>query len=284
MSPCQQAIERVGGLIATHELHRFGMSRARISEAVTAGEIVRIRQGWYANPWLPPAECRAARIGGQLACVSAAAALGLWEPRTPSLHVVVPTNAKGLRSPRSYRTPLARDGAEVHWTGLDHRGSRVLVSVAGCLEQIARCSAPEIALAVAESALHRRRIARREWDAVLASMPAHLRAVLDDASGRSESGTESLFVFGMARVGVEVRQQVVIAGVGRVDCLIGERLVIELDSFAHHSDPMADRRRDAALSAQGYRVLRFMYHQVVHEWPSVQAAVLAAIARGDHLA
>jgi hypothetical protein len=259
------------------------MSRARIAEAVSAGEITRIRQGWYANPWLPPAQCQAARIGGQLACTSAAAALGLWEPRAPALHVVVPTNAKGLRSPRSYRAPLPPGGAEVHWTGLDPRGSRVLVSVAGCLEQVARCSSPEVALAVAESALHRRRISQAQWRAVLASVPAHLRAALAGASGLSESGTESLFVFGMARAGIDVRQQVVIEGVGRVDCLIGERLVIELDSFAHHSDPMADRRRDAVLSARGYRVLRFMYHQVVDEWPSVQAAVLAAIARGDHL-
>jgi hypothetical protein len=195
----------------------------------------------------------------------------------------VPTNAKGLRSPRSYRTPLSPGGVEVHWIGLDPRGSRVLVSVAGCLTQITRCSSPEVALAVAESALHRRRITRAEWRSVLESAPAHLRAVLADATGLSESGTESLFVFGMARAGVEVRQQVVIEGVGRVDCLIGERLVIELDSFAHHSDPMADRRRDAALSARGYRVLRFMYHQVVEDWPSVQAAVLAAIGRGDHL-
>lgn len=283
MTPSQHAIERVGGLIATHELHSIGVSRAAIAVAVAAGEIVRIRQGWYANPWLPPAQCQAARVGGQLACSSAAAALGLWEPRMTKIHVVVPPYAKGLRSPRSYRTPLPSGGAEVHWTGLDPRGSRVLVSVAGCLEQVARCAAPEIALAVAESALHRRRISLAEWRAVLASMPAQLRAAFGDASGLSESGTESLFVFGMARVGVEVRQQVVIPGVGRVDCLIGERLVVELDSYAHHSDPAADRRRDAALSARGYRVLRFMYDQVVHDWASVQAAVLAAIARGDHL-
>ena len=91
-----------------------------------------------------------------------------------------------------------------------------------------------------------------------------MRAVLSGASAVSESGTETLFVHGMAKVGVTVRQQVVIPGVGRVDGLIGERLVIELDSLAHHSDPRADRHRDALLSALGFRVLRFMYSQVVH--------------------
>ncbi|HEY8317974.1 MAG TPA: DUF559 domain-containing protein [Amnibacterium sp.] len=88
----------------------------------------------------------------------------------------------------------------------------------------------------------------------------------------------------MAKLGVLVQQQVAIEGVGFVDCLIGERLVIELDSIAHHSDPTADRHRDALLSALGYRVLRFMAKQVDESWPEVEEAVLAAISRGDHLA
>ena len=88
----------------------------------------------------------------------------------------------------------------------------------------------------------------------------------------------------MARRGVLVQQQVPIEGVGRVDCLIGERLGIELDSMEHHGDPAEDRHRDALLSAMGYRVLRFLYEQVFFSWPEVEAAVFAAIDRGDHLA
>ena len=68
--------------------------------------------------------------------------------------------------------------------------------------------------------------------------------------------------------------------------MIGKCLVSELDGYAYHSDPEtfeADRRRDARLSALGYRVLRFSYKQVMHRWSEVRAAVVAAIARGDHL-
>jgi very-short-patch-repair endonuclease len=285
MTPLQHRIEHLGGLAKTAELHTAGLGRTAIATAVSTGEIQRIRQAWYANPWLPADQSRAARVGGQLACSSAAASLGLWEPRVERLHVCVEPDARALRAPGSYRSLLAQQqDVVVHWTGLDPAGTRTLVSPSRCLRQIAACETPEVALIVAESALHRRRISRREWESVLASMPRRVRRVLAAASGASESGSESAFVHRMARIGVRVRQQVVIPGVGRVDGLIGERLVIELDSYRYHSDPAADRHRDALLSSLGYRVLRFMYSQVMFAWPEVEAAVLASMARGDHLA
>jgi very-short-patch-repair endonuclease len=75
-----------------------------------------------------------------------------------------------------------------------------------------------------------------------------------------------------------------IAGVGRVDFVIGDRLVVEVDSEQYHTDPAkyeGDRRRDAALSILGLRVLRFSYHQIMDEWSTVDRAVMAAVARGD---
>lgn len=285
MTPLQATIESRGGLIKTAELHELGLGRAAIVEAVGRSEIQRIRQAWYANPWLPVQQSRAARIGGQLACASAAAVLGLWEPKVERLHVCVDEHARALRTQTSYRRRLSRDdaGTVVHWTGRDPAGSRTVVSPLRCIEQIALCESAVTALVVAESALNRRVVTTTEWLQAVEGLPRHVRALLRTASTRSESGSETLFAHGMAKVGVTVRQQVVIPGVGRVDALIGERLVIELDSFAHHSDPTADRHRDALLSARGYRVLRFMYNQVVHSWHEVEAAVLAAMARGDHL-
>lgn len=77
-----------------------------------------------------------------------------------------------------------------------------------------------------------------------------------------------------------------IPGVGRVDFVIGAFLVVEVDGAEYHTDPErfeADRHRDAMLSIRGYRVLRFSYRQVIHAWHEVEAAVLAAVVRGDHL-
>lgn len=102
------------------------------------------------------------------------------------------------------------------------------------------------------------------------------------ADGVCESGTETIF-FDRFR-DLAPRRQVVIPGVGRVDFLLGERLITEVDGSAHHSGPEqfeADRRRDALLSARGFRVLRFSYRQVTSRWFEVEASVRAAIARGD---
>ncbi|MFD1721907.1 endonuclease domain-containing protein [Amnibacterium endophyticum] len=283
MTPLQRHVEELGGLIKTAELHAYGLSRDGIAAAVAQQEIERRRQAWYSNPWLPLLQKKAARIGGQLTCSSAARALGLWEPRFATVHVAVAPDARALRSPDRYRDRLAEGQAVVHWTGIDPRGTRTLVSVATCVRQIARCESAVVALIVAESALQRGLISRADFAMLVGELPRHVRRILEQASDRSESASETVFAHRMAQAGVVVRQQVVIPGVGRVDALIGDRLVVELDSWAHHRNAAADRERDARLSALGYRVLRFMYSQVMEEWPLVQAAVLAALSRGDHL-
>jgi very-short-patch-repair endonuclease len=58
-----------------------------------------------------------------------------------------------------------------------------------------------------------------------------------------------------------------------------ERVVAETDGFRFHSDRAAfelDRARDADLQAQGYRVLRFTYRQVM-EAPRVVVARLRGV-------
>lgn len=117
-------------------------------------------------------------------------------------------------------------------------------------------------------------------------MPRRLRRLLARADGRSGSITESVTRVRLQGLGIEPRLQVKFAGIGFVDFLIGEHLVIEVDGWAYHSDAddfENDRRRDARLSVRGYRVLRFSYQQVMSRWGEVKGAILAAMARGDHL-
>ena len=61
-----------------------------------------------------------------------------------------------------------------------------------------------------------------------------------------------------------------------------QRLVVEVDGFAYHSDRAAferDRRRDADLAALGYTVVRVTWRQLVDEPAAVVARVAQALAR-----
>ncbi|MET0589922.1 MAG: DUF559 domain-containing protein, partial [Naasia sp.] len=207
----------------------------------------------------------------------------LWVPDgDPRLHVAVEPDACQLREPGSYRRRLSDPSVEVHWTGRDETSSRVVVPPATALRQIAACQPPDVLHVVAESALNRGRVSSAQWEAIESTLPLLVRRRLGPVTGLSGSGIESMFVARVRALGIEIRQQVKLPGVGYVDVVIGDRLIVELDGERFHRDAARDRHRDAVSSALGYRVLRFLANQVVHDWPIVEAAVIAALLRGDH--
>ncbi len=107
--------------------------------------------------------------------------------------------------------------------------------------------------------------------------------MLDIARPDADSGLESLFRLRMHVLGIRLACQVDVEGVGRVDFVIDECLIVEVDGRENHDGPALrhkDLRRDAAASRRGYETLRFDYAQIVHDWPSVQAAILGARERG----
>ena len=73
--------------------------------------------------------------------------------------------------------------------------------------------------------------------------------------------------------------------IGRVDFAYKDaRLVLEADSRRHHSswlDAQADRRRDAALLAAGWYVLRVTWDQLVRRPDEFVAAVRSALRRAE---
>lgn len=82
-----------------------------------------------------------------------------------------------------------------------------------------------------------------------------------------------------------MRTQVSVYSVGRVDLLIGDALIIEVDGVENHGGAdhrHKDLRRDARAAAWGFVTLRFDYALVVHDWPTVEAAILGLLARGLH--
>jgi very-short-patch-repair endonuclease len=286
MARLEREIHRLGGIASAHELGLAGVTPGLLRASVASRSITRVRKGWYANSDADTDVLRAWRVGGRLACVSAAAHHGLWvQGGRGTLHVSVPVTAARLRSPLSHRQRLAETpdaDTRIHWDGPARLGGRVAVPVAQAIEQAFRCAGTDVGFVLLESAMNHRLISEAEKIETIARLSAGASRMARYASGQSESGIESMMKLMLLRLGIPFRQQVLFDSIGRVDFVLGDRLVIEVDGKEFHSEPYKDRRRDALLSVAGRRVLRFVYAQIVYEAPLVEAAIVAALARSDH--
>lgn len=288
MASVTATIHNHGGVAPTHALLRHGHHPRLLTHLVRTGEIVRVRQGWYSLPSTPAEAQQAFRVGGRLACISGAAFHGLWVKGTHALHVAVNQDAVRLRSRRDRRVRLSKSpdpSVVVHWVGPLQSSSPWVASPLSCLEGMATCRPEEELVAAAVSAARIGILSQEEWDSLAARLPNRIRP-WETLDLRVESFTEALVLHRLRLLGYDPRPQGIVRGVGRVDFILGRRLVIEVDGYQYHADPARfehDRRRDARLSALGYRVLRFSYRQVVDSWSEVRAAIEAAVSRGDHL-
>ena len=285
MGSISKSVRTHGGIAATHELLADGHTPSGIFAAVRSGDIIRVRKGWYANSHLDDDVLRAWRVGGQLACVSAARHHRLWVPETSDqLHISVSPVATQLRRPTDAKkrlSEIAADDVHIHWNR-SSSSKRTAVSIPIAISQIFACQPMDVGFVVFESALNQGRLETIDRIDIFEGLSIKARKLVRLADNRSDSGTESLVKLVLLRLWIPFRQQVLIDGIGRVDFLVGDRLVIEVDSKEHHGDAYRDRKRDALLSIAGYRVLRFMYSQIVYEPDLVRAAILGALARADH--
>lgn len=151
------------------------------------------------------------------------------------------------------------------------------------LFHVAACLPPADALCVWESALRKGHAHAGMLEQIVWRGAA--RELASVASDLSDSGLETRFVDLMRGLGVTVRQQVWIDG-HPVDGLIGDRLVVQIDGFAHHqaADRRRDLRADARLALLGYTVLRFDYVQILLHPDEVVATISLALAQHRHLA
>jgi very-short-patch-repair endonuclease len=115
-------------------------------------------------------------------------------------------------------------------------------------------------------------------------------AALDPDAGRTRSELERRMLALVSRHSIpKPSVNAPLAGY-EVDLLWHQqRVVVELDSHEFHGTPQAferDRRRDARLSALGYRVLRFTWSQVTEDQAfvarSLHATLQAAAPPGPH--
>ncbi|QPE05378.1 DUF559 domain-containing protein [Microbacterium schleiferi] len=267
-------IDGCGGAAHTRSVAAAGFTVHVVRTAVALGVIERVRRSWLVLPACDPARRAAATAGGRLTCLSAASALGLWTPLHDEVHVAVARTASRVRAPR----------VRLHWGGGPAPTSALQTDepLINVLFHVARCVPLADAAAVWESALRgghtdRRVLERVQWGSERARRLASVASLLSD------SGIETHFTHLMHSIGVTVVQQVWVDG-HPLDCLIGERLVVQLDGFAHHqaSDRRRDLRADARLALRGFTVLRFDYHQILFDPAYVTETITDAMAQGLH--
>ncbi len=263
-----------GGVVRVSTLVDAGGSRHTVAAALASGALVRVTRGWVAVPGADELLVGAARRGVVVTCVTQAARLGLWVlERGARPHVAA--------KPHAGRAPT--DEAIVHrHLPVVPRHPDVLVDVVeNVLLTVAHCQPFEAALAVWESALRRGQVASGALRRL--PLPGCARRLLDAADVWSDSGLETLVVPRLRWLQLPLRRQVWVSG-HRIDLLIGDRLVLQIDG-AHHTGPQRDEdiAHDAALMLLGYHVIRVSYRHVVDDWAGVQDLVMRAVAQGLHL-
>jgi len=285
---------RQHGVVARAQLVDLGLGRGAITRRLERGRLHRVHREVYAvghrvlsrrGRWT--AAVLAAGPGAVLSHRSAAALWGLrpFGPRRPEVTAV----------PRRRAGP----GVEVHHTRLSYdevteqEGIAVTTASRTLLDLAAVLPRRQLERALQEAEV------RRLGDLVslerlLARHPrrrgtATLRCVI--ASGRAgenatRSDLEESFLALLERVGLarpEVNAPVEIAGrLIECDCVWRpQRLMVELDGHAAHgrrSAFEADRARDRALQAAGWRVVRVTWRQL-HAEPATVTADMRELLR-----
>lgn len=263
---------RLGGIARGRALQRFGLTRRTLAQAVDANHISRVRAGVFAARTTQPIIVTAAAHGGALTCASALRHHGIWSLERGPLHVWMGQNGRVHPHPGC-------DCVSHFFTGQTQFG---VASVEQALIHVHDCAGDESFFASFESAWRQGLLPQAARARIRAALPATARWLVDFARPNSDSGLESLLRLRLHLLGIRLDCQVRIDGVGRVDFVIGGRLILETDGKENHDGPSRRHRdlvRDAAASALGYETLRFDYAQVVYDWASVQAAVLGALTR-----
>jgi very-short-patch-repair endonuclease len=264
-----------GGVVRTTDLRRAGASEYRVREHVASGQLMRPRGGWVALPYADPALIAAARAGVILTCVTLAARLGLWVLRDGAEHHVAAAKHSGSVTAR---------GAHVHWAApiVPRLPGSLTDAAENMLALIASCQPYERALATWESAIKAGMVDLPQ----LRRLPftGAARDILRVATPFSDSGLETFVLVRLRWLHLVIVPQAWIAG-HKVDFLIGDRLVLQIDGAHHVGEQRAqDIAHDALLTTLGYHVIRVGYIQVIDRWHEVQRLVMHAVAQGLHLA
>ncbi len=218
--------------------------------------------------------------GARLTGATALRFHGVWAGVDNHLHLQVPPNAhRVLQAPL---TPIAQfhppkfvaGGTLMHWVsaGPSSEPATWLVPVTDALAHFARVESDEQVVAAIESAVHEKRMSRSAVPGLLHRLPRRQHRLATRLTFLAGSGMETIARMRLEEHGFRIAQQVQI-GIDRVDLVIDNWLIIELDGDEWH-DPVEDRIRTNRLIRTGHRVLRFGYKDLFERWHETLETVL----------
>jgi very-short-patch-repair endonuclease len=207
--------------------------------------------------------------------VSALAELGAWVlHRPPQLEVAVTRGSARLRHDA---------GAIVHW--VSDRATPASTSVVGVSEALVRVVLDhdlEVSVPCLDWALSTGRLDRVEFEQLILALPESARCIREWVDPASQSVLESVARVRLRRRGHRIRSQVPVGDLRVIDLVIDDVVALELDGREHHESTFeTDRRKDLQIVIEGRQPLRVSYSMLVHDWPTVELAITAALrARG----
>ena len=275
------------GIVAARQLAAIGLDKDAVARRAHVGRLRPIHRAVYAvghtSLTVPGRYLAAVLACGDGAVLSHHSAASLWDLRQSAharIDVTVPftsgyrtTKAIAVHRSRRPVESTVRDGIPVTTV------ARTLADLADTLRDrqlekaveqavlTGRLDLREVA-AVARTAPGRRGPAR-----LLRLLGSHDAEATFTRSSLEDAVLELCDEYGITRP----LTNVVVAGY-EVDCVWPDaRLIVEADSWRHHSSRVAferDRRRDAHLAALGWRVVRLTYDRVTTERAGVAALLL----------
>jgi hypothetical protein len=285
-----------------------GISPARLTTLMRAGELVRIRHGVYATRTVvtateanPPrrhalevAAVTAARPRGGVASHHSAALIhGLALLNRPPEGTVTLTVPPGTHTGTHNVRDVVRHAADLPDEHLARRFGVAVTSAPRTVCDLARTGTIMAAVVVADSALHQRLTTEAELRQVLercARWPGigQARSAVDFASPLAESVLESCarVVFGAYGLPPPALQ-VNIRGrefIGRVDfCWMPHRTIAEADGLLKYqgrAEAIAELKRDRLLREAGFEVVHFTWREVFGDPERVVTRIRQAFERG----
>lgn len=258
------------GVISTGALAANGFGRTKVAAAERGGVLQRSGRGYYRLEDAPAELVSAAAVGASLTCVSAAALQGWW--------VLTPTDILHVRADK----PLCVPGVRLH---RGKRSAAKLVSSPSAIVLDAfRCLPQLEALVIAESALVRNAVSKQALIRTFTRpQDWRVRALLEGMSRKTASPLEVCARYHLWSAGLPAQREVLVEGVGRVDFLVADRLIVEIDGYEFHSSRAQyrnDRGRWNRAIALGFITLRITAELVLRNPQEFIRLVRVALAEG----